>query len=155
MKFIKKDEIKLRLDYFNLSRQNIHKLNKEEKLEHRKIKKDLKERINEEERKRQEKLKKKAEADAKQAALDAVRKIPPSEMFKSETDKYSKFDEKVTFSGHRKKSPNVISHPNITTWSKAIFSMPPRRISSIICAFRLAIWTRRKPGLSRRNSASA
>ena len=65
-----------------------------------------------EERKRQEKLKKKAEADAKQAALDAVRKIPPSEMFKSETDKYSKFDEKVTFSGHRKKSPNVISHPN-------------------------------------------
>jgi len=48
-----------------------------------------------EERKRQEKLKKKAEADAKQAALDAVRKIPPSEMFKGETDKYSKFDDKV------------------------------------------------------------
>ena len=42
------------MDYFNLSRQNIHKLNKEEKLEHRKIKKDLKERINEEERKRQD-----------------------------------------------------------------------------------------------------
>lgn len=49
-----------------------------------------------EERKRQEKLKKKAEADAKQAALDAVKKVPPTEMFKNENDKYSKFDEKVT-----------------------------------------------------------
>ena len=42
-----------------------------------------------------DKIKKKAEAEAKQAALDAIRKIPPSEMFKSETDKYSKFDDKV------------------------------------------------------------
>lgn len=48
-----------------------------------------------EEKKRLEKLKKKAEQEAKQAALDAVKKIPPTEMFKSETDKYSKFDEKV------------------------------------------------------------
>lgn len=30
------------------------------------------------------------------SALDAIRKIPPTEMFKSETDKYSKFDEKVS-----------------------------------------------------------
>ena len=48
-----------------------------------------------EEKKRLEKTKKKAEADAKQAALNAIRKIPPFEMFKSETDKYSKFDDKV------------------------------------------------------------
>ena len=54
------------------------------------------ERIKEqEEKKRLEKIKKKEEADAKQAALDAIRKIPPFEMFKSETDKYSKFDDKV------------------------------------------------------------
>ena len=44
-----------------------------------------------------EKIKNKAEAEAKQAALDAVRKIPASEMFKSETEKYSKFDDKVNF----------------------------------------------------------
>lgn len=43
----------------------------------------------------QETQKRKAEAEAKQAALDAVRKIPPWEMFRSETEKYSKFDEKV------------------------------------------------------------
>ncbi len=56
------------------------------------------ERIKEqEEKKRLEKIKKKEEADAKQAALDAIRKIPPFEMFKSETDKYSKFDDKVKF----------------------------------------------------------
>ncbi len=48
-----------------------------------------------EERKEKEKERKKAEAAAKQAALDAQKKIPPSEMFKSETDKYSKFDDKV------------------------------------------------------------
>lgn len=48
------EEIKLRQDYFNLSKQNIHKLNKEEKLDHRKIKKELKEKINEEEKKRQD-----------------------------------------------------------------------------------------------------
>ena len=47
------------------------------------------------EKKRLEKIKNKAEAEAKQAALDAAKKIPASEMFKSETDKYSKFDDKV------------------------------------------------------------
>ena len=30
------------------------------------------------------------------SALDAIRKIPPTEMFKAETDKYSKFDDKVS-----------------------------------------------------------
>lgn len=41
-----------------------------------------------------EKERKKAELAAAQAAKDAQKKIPPSEMFRSETDKYSKFDEK-------------------------------------------------------------
>ena len=50
-----------------------------------------------EEKKKAEKAKKKAEAEAKQAELDAKKRINPSEMFKSETDKYSKFDEKVKF----------------------------------------------------------
>merc|ERR1712130_1098287 len=41
-----------------------------------------------------EKEDKKAEAAAKAAALEAQKKIPPSQLFTSETDKYSKFDEK-------------------------------------------------------------
>merc|ERR1711899_590110 len=47
-----------------------------------------------EERKKAEKARKKAEAEAKQAELEAKKRIKPSEMFKSETDKYSKFDDK-------------------------------------------------------------
>merc|ERR1712004_967734 len=47
-----------------------------------------------EEKKKAEKAKKKAEAEAKQAELEAKKRIKPSEMFKSETDKYSKFDDK-------------------------------------------------------------
>merc|ERR1712066_799757 len=43
---------------------------------------------------REEKKAKKAEAAAKAAALEAQKKIPPSELFTGETDKYSKFDEK-------------------------------------------------------------
>lgn len=43
----------------------------------------------------QEKERKKMEMAAIQAAKDALKKIPPSEMFKSETNKYSKFDENV------------------------------------------------------------
>lgn len=42
-----------------------------------------------------EKERKKAELVAAQAAKDAQRKIPPSNMFRMESDKYSKFDEKV------------------------------------------------------------
>lgn len=43
MRYIMKlfqEEIKLRQDYFNLCKQNIHKLSKEEKLDYRKLKKD-------------------------------------------------------------------------------------------------------------------
>jgi cysteinyl-tRNA synthetase len=42
-----------------------------------------------------EKEKKKAEQAAQQAQKDAQRKIPPQDMFRSETDKYSQFDDKV------------------------------------------------------------
>jgi len=45
-----------------------------------------------EEKKRKEKEAKKAEAAAKQAALEAQRRIKPEDLFRSETDKYSKFD---------------------------------------------------------------
>merc|ERR1712106_704816 len=47
-----------------------------------------------EEKKRLEKEAKKAEAAAKQALLDAQKKIKPEDLFRSETDKYSKFDDK-------------------------------------------------------------
>ena len=50
-----------------------------------------------EEKKKAEKEKKKKEAEAKAAELEAKKKIKPSEMFLSETDKYSKFDDKVMF----------------------------------------------------------
>lgn len=42
-----------------------------------------------------EKERKKAELAAVQALKDAQKKVPPYEMFKNETDKYSKFDENV------------------------------------------------------------
>lgn len=42
-----------------------------------------------------EKERKKAELAAAQMIKDAQKKIPPSEMFKSETDKYSQFDTMV------------------------------------------------------------
>ena len=45
--------------------------------------------------KAEEKERKKAEKAALQAELDAQRKIKPWEMFLSQTDKYSKFDDKV------------------------------------------------------------
>lgn len=45
-----------------------------------------------------EKERKKAELAAAQAAKEAQKKIPPTEMFKHETDKYSKFDENVIHS---------------------------------------------------------
>lgn len=44
-----------------------------------------------------EKERKKAELAAAQAAKEAQRKIKPNEMFLTETDKYSKFDDKVRF----------------------------------------------------------
>lgn len=42
-----------------------------------------------------EKQKKKQELLEAHRAKEEQKKIPPSEMFKKETDKYSKFDEKV------------------------------------------------------------
>ncbi|XP_055900435.1 cysteine--tRNA ligase, cytoplasmic-like isoform X1 [Biomphalaria glabrata] len=56
--------------------------------------KERAEKLKLEEKKRLEKEKKKAEQAEKDAQKEAQRRIPPSEMFKSETDKYSKFDEK-------------------------------------------------------------
>merc|ERR1712141_386054 len=47
-----------------------------------------------EEKKKAEKEKKKAEAEAKKAEEEKQNKINPMEMFKDQTDKYSKFDEK-------------------------------------------------------------
>jgi len=47
-----------------------------------------------EEKKRLEKEAKKAEAAAKKAEAEAAKRLPPSEMFKAETDKYSAFDDK-------------------------------------------------------------
>lgn len=44
-----------------------------------------------------EKERKRAELAAAQAAKEAQKKIPPTEMFKHETDKYSQFDENVCF----------------------------------------------------------
>jgi cysteinyl-tRNA synthetase len=48
----------------------------------------------------EEKLKAKEEAkrrqEEKQAAKDAQRRVPPAEMFRRETNKYSQFDEEVS-----------------------------------------------------------
>lgn len=67
-------------------------VDRETLLKEREVKKQM------EQEKAAEKDRKKAEAAAAQAAKDAQRKIPPNKMFKMETDKYSKFDEKVGFS---------------------------------------------------------
>jgi hypothetical protein len=50
-----------------------------------------------EEAKKAEKERKKAEQAALQAQKDAQRKISPQDMFKTETDKYSQFDDKVSY----------------------------------------------------------
>merc|ERR1712037_183856 len=47
-----------------------------------------------EEKKRLAKEAKKAEAAAKAAELEAQKRIPPGDLFKDQTDKYSKFDDK-------------------------------------------------------------
>lgn len=44
-----------------------------------------------------EKEKKRAEAVAAAAVKDALRKVPPSELFRKESHKYSKFDDNVSF----------------------------------------------------------
>ena len=48
-----------------------------------------------EEEKRLEKERKAAQKAREQAEKDAQKRIPPSEMFRNETDKYSQFDDKV------------------------------------------------------------
>ncbi|KAK2720875.1 hypothetical protein QYM36_004679 [Artemia franciscana] len=53
----------------------------------------------EEEKKRQEKERKKAEAAAKEAEKAALQAIPPGDLFRNETDKYSQFDDQ----GEKKK----------------------------------------------------
>lgn len=64
-------------------------VNREELLKEKEAKKRL------EAEKASEKEKRKLEATAAAAAKEAQRKIPPSEMFKLEKDKYSYFDNKV------------------------------------------------------------
>merc|ERR1711962_1392295 len=58
------------------------------------LKKEKEEKLALEERKRLEKEAKKAEAAAKAAALEAQKKIPPGELFRNETTKYSQWDDK-------------------------------------------------------------
>jgi len=58
------------------------------------LKKEKEEKLAMEERKRLEKEAKKAEAAAKAAALEAQKKIPPGELFRNETTKYSQWDDK-------------------------------------------------------------
>ena len=65
-------------------------VNKEVLLKEREQKKRL------EAEKAVEKERKKAEEMAAAAAKEAQKRIPPTEMFKGETDKYSKFDENVS-----------------------------------------------------------
>ena len=55
--------------------------------------KEREQKLKQEEARRIEKEKKKAEAEAKAAK----NKVPPWEMFKADTDKYSKFDDKFVF----------------------------------------------------------
>ncbi|XP_053385262.1 cysteine--tRNA ligase, cytoplasmic-like [Mercenaria mercenaria] len=56
--------------------------------------KEREEKLRQEEAKRKEKELKKQKAEKEKAEKEAQKKIPPSELFRKETDKYSKFDEK-------------------------------------------------------------
>ncbi|GFR89322.1 cysteine--tRNA ligase, cytoplasmic-like [Elysia marginata] len=56
--------------------------------------KEREEKIRQEEEKRAEKERLRKKKEAEQAAKSAQERIPPSELFRSETDKYSAFDEK-------------------------------------------------------------
>jgi len=56
--------------------------------------KEREEKVAQELKKQQEKEAKKKEAADKAAALEAQKRVPPSELFRSETDKYSQFDDK-------------------------------------------------------------
>lgn len=45
-------EMRLRAEYYDICKTNIHKLSKEGKLEHRRRKKEIRERLNEEDKRR-------------------------------------------------------------------------------------------------------
>lgn len=80
----------VRLEDSNEETYKVKLVNKEELLKEKEAKKKL------ELEKTLEKERKKAEAAAAAAAKEAQRKIPPSDMFRLEKDKYSQFDEKVS-----------------------------------------------------------
>ena len=73
--------------YFILDRTVVKLVSKEELMKEK------------EEKRRQEaeKLKKKQDLLEAQRAKEELKKIPPYEMFKRETEKYSQFDDKVSF----------------------------------------------------------
>ena len=56
--------------------------------------KEREEKIKMEEEKRIKKEKEKAKKEAEALAKEEAKKMPPTEMFKKETDKYSAFDDK-------------------------------------------------------------
>ena len=66
--------------------------------------------IQQEEAKRLEKERKKQKAEAEKAAKEAQKRIPPTEMFRTEADKdkYSQFDDKVSRFKHGKKTVHCI-----------------------------------------------
>lgn len=79
----------VRLEDSNEECYKVKLVNKEELLKEKEAKKKL------ELEKTLEKEKRKAEASAAAEAKEAQKRIPPSDMFKLEKDKYSQFDDKV------------------------------------------------------------
>lgn len=82
--------IGVRLEDSNEELCKVKLVNKEELLREKECKRKM------EMEKSLEKEKRKAEAAAAAAAKEAQKKIPPSEMFKLEKDKYSQFDNNVS-----------------------------------------------------------
>lgn len=79
----------VRLEDSNEEACQVKLVNREELLKEKEIKKNV------EHEKALEKERRKAEAAAAAAAKEAQKKIPPSDMFRLEKDKYSQFDDKV------------------------------------------------------------
>lgn len=80
----------VRLEDSNEGACKVKLVNREELLREKEIKKNL------EHEKVLEKERRKAEAAAAAAAKEAQKKIPPSDIFRLEKDKYSQFDDKVS-----------------------------------------------------------
>lgn len=80
----------VRLEDSNEGVCKVKLVNREELLREKEIKKNL------EHEKVLEKERRKAEAAAAAAAKEAQKKIPPSDIFRLEKDKYSQFDDKVS-----------------------------------------------------------